>query len=140
MNGFVMAVMGRSLLVGALAWILGNGAFHVFPSRYDHLASMGEWLSMLLFSPVELFLSLVLFVVATALLLGLLHFHIFHFFQVRFVDRKNAWMHVFMSFFSLFLFTVQFVKMPIPTVLLAGWVVIYEATQKRLLFLGKRKN
>ncbi|SFK35363.1 hypothetical protein SAMN05518846_11228 [Brevibacillus centrosporus] len=49
----------------------------------------------------------------------------------------DACVHV--LFFTLFVYC-SFVKMPIPTALLAGWVVIYEATQKHLLFLGKRKN
>lgn len=134
-----MAVMGRSLLVGALAWILGNGALHVFPSRTIHIDRVGDWIAMLLFKPAEVILSLFLFVLASVLLVSLIQFHLYQYAFLRSLEVEHAWMHVSMFLFALFVFVIQFVKMPLPTAIFTGMVVVYEAANKRLLFLGKRK-
>lgn len=137
---FQMAVMGRSLLAGALAWILGSGALYVFPKREGHIARLGEWISMLLFSPAEIFLSLILFVVASVILFGLMHFHLYQYVHLRTLKAEHAWMHVTMCLFALFLFVIQFVKMPVPTAIFTVTVFAFGAANGSLLFLGKRKN
>ncbi len=135
-----MVVMGRSLLVGALAWILGSGALHVFPPRPIHIETIGEWLSMLLFSPAELFLSLLFFVLASGILFGLIHFHLYQYAYLRSFHVEHAWMHATMCLFALFLLAIQFVKMPLPTAIFTVAVFVRGAANRSLLFLGKRKN
>lgn len=131
--------MGRSLLVGALAWVLGIGAIHVFPSGTIRIDSVGDWIAMLLFKPAEVFLSLFLFVWASLLLISLMQFHLYQYGYLKALEVEHAWMHVSMLLFALFLFVIQFVKMPLPTAIFTGGVVVYGAANKRLLFLGKRK-
>ncbi|MDF2682041.1 MAG: hypothetical protein K0R47_3231 [Brevibacillus sp.] len=134
-----MTVLGRSLLVGALAWFLGIGALHVFPSGMIRIDSVGDWIAMLLFKPAEVFLSLFLFVMASVLLISLMQFHLYQYVYLRSLEVEHVWMHVSMFLFALFVFVIQFIKMPLPTVIFIGVVVVYGAANKRLLFLGKRK-
>lgn len=133
-----MVVVGRSLLVGLLAWILGNGALLVFPVRSLHLDRVGDWLSMFLFSPLEIFLSLFLFVLATLLLFGLLHFHISQYFYQK--SSQTVWLHVLLGIFSTFVLGIQFLKMPIATMTMTIVCVLYSIASRRNLFLGKRRN
>lgn len=113
-----MLVMGRSLFVGLLAWLLGSAAQHVFPAKHMHLERFGDWVSMFLFSPVEILLSLLLFSGACLLLFGLLHFHVSQFFYGRML--QTGWVHAPLCFFSFFVLLIQFVKMPVPTFLAAA--------------------
>lgn len=133
-----MAVMSRSLLVGALAWILGNAALWSFPSASIRLDRVGDWVSMVLFHPFEILLSLCFFLLASFLLFGLLHFHIGQSYYRR--SSADVWLHVFLCFFSLFVFTIQFVKMPVPTTVLTFIAILYAIGNKGQLFLGKRRN
>ncbi|HBZ79481.1 MULTISPECIES: hypothetical protein [Brevibacillus] len=120
-----MLVMGRSLFVGLLAWLLGSAAQQVFPAKHLHAERIGDWVSMFLFSPVEIILSALLFIGATALLFGLLHFHISQYLYGRML--QTGWLHGPLCFFSFFVLLIQFVKMPVPTFLAAtvalmiGW-------------------
>jgi len=133
-----MVVVGRSLMVGLLAWMLGNGALVVFPARRLHLDRVGDWMSMLLFSPMEIFLSLFLFVVATFLLIGLLHFHITQYYYQK--SSQTVWIHVLLSIFSAFVLGIQFFKMPIATMTMISVCGLYFLATRGYLFLGKRRN
>lgn len=133
-----MAVVGRSLMVGLFAWILGNGALVVFPVRSLHLDRVGDWMSMLLFSPLEIFLSLILFVLATLLLIGLLHFHITQYYYQK--SSQTVWIHVLLSIFSAFVLGIQFFKMPIATMTMISVCGLYFLSTHGYLFLGKRRN
>ncbi|WP_432776942.1 hypothetical protein AAFJ72_09885 [Brevibacillus gelatini] len=113
-----MLVMGRSLFVGLLAWLLGSAAQHVFPANHLDLLRFGDWLAMLLFSPVEVMLSLLLFAGASILLFGLLHFHISQFLYGRML--QTGWINATLCFFAFFVLLIQFVKMPVPTFLAAA--------------------
>lgn len=133
-----MAVVGRSLMVGLFAWILGNGALVVFPARSLHLDRVGDWMSMLLFSPLEIFLSLFLFVLATLLLIGLLRFHITQYYYQK--SSQTVWIHVLLSIFSAFVLGIQFFKMPIATMTMISVCGLYFLSTRGYLFLGKRRN
>lgn len=136
----MVAIMGRSLLVGVLAWILGNGALRAFPSGHHQLIHIGDWLSLLLFSPVELLLSAFLFALASFLLFGLLHFHVQQYIFLRNAGGALVWMHLTLCLFTFFLLVIQFAKMPVATTFTAVLAVMYEMTRGDLLFLGKRRN
>jgi len=133
-----MVIVGRSLLVGLLAWMLGNGSLLVFPAKNLHLNRLGDWISMIMFSPVEIFLSFFMFVIATLLLFGLLHFHISQYFYQKYT--QNVWLHVLLCLFSVFVLVVQMMKMPVATMTMMIMLGVYAMASGGQLFLGKRRN
>ncbi|MED1857537.1 hypothetical protein [Brevibacillus reuszeri] len=135
---FLMVIAGRSLLVGLFAWLLGNGALHLFPAKRLHLNRIGDWISMMMFSPVEIFLSLAMLVLATLLLIGLLLFHISQSIYQKYT--QNVWWHVLLGFFSVFVLAVQMIKMPIATMTTMLALGLYAIASGGQLFLGKRRN
>lgn len=121
----MMAYMGRSLFAGFLAWMLGCGSLWIFPHGNYHLDRFGDWVSMLLFQPLELLLSLSLFVGASWLLYGLIRFHIGQWIRSRVVT--DMWLHVSLGANSLFLFFIQFLKMPVPTMMVTAAFLLHAS-------------
>jgi hypothetical protein len=113
----------RDLLLGLLAWWCGNGAFRLFPSTSLQLDRQGDWIALLLFKPVELALSAVLFALGSIVVGGLILTHAAE--AVRRGFSGDGWLNAVLCVYACFIAYIQYVKMPMPTAVFGGAALLY---------------
>lgn len=100
----------KDLIAGVLAWWSMNGAYKLFPVKELAARGLGEGMTLLLFKPIELIISVSLFLIAS-LLWG--KPFVGHF--LRLTQRPlsmDSFLHLMMcGYFSLIAY-IQYVKMP----------------------------
>jgi hypothetical protein len=114
----------RDLMLGMFAWMCGRWAVKSFP--VSPALSLGDWsdiVTLFLFRPTEMVLSVSFFGSACWILYSLLLLYGKRVFQRTSMRGADRLMHAFVLLFTLYIFFIQLWKMPIPTLAVLFMIV-----------------
>jgi hypothetical protein len=116
----------RDLLLGFLAWFSADTAVDTYPKHLLLGHRPSDYLTLILFKPVHMLLSILFFLFACYLLFYLIKVHGRQSIFRPGLPTAERMVHLVLFGFAVFLLVIQAVKIPLPTVLTALLIAVVK--------------